>query len=49
MTKTVPLHDDDILFLDVLPELHPDFIEKVGKSRQAFPQTKFQNDGNINK
>ena len=49
MTKTVPLHDDDLLFLDVLPELHPDFIEKVRKIRQAFPQTKFQNDGNINK
>ena len=47
MTKKIPLHNDDILFLDVLPELHPDFIEKVRK--QAFPQTKFQNDGNINK
>lgn len=49
MTKIVPLHDDNLLFLDVLPELHPDFIEKVRKSRQAFPQTKFQNDGNINR
>lgn len=39
MTKTVPLHDDDLLFLDVLPELHPEFIEKVRKTRQAFPQT----------
>ena len=26
------LHDDDdIILLDVLPELHPDFIEKVRK------------------
>ena len=49
MTKKIPLHDDDVLFLDALPELHPDFIEKVRKFRQAFPQTKFQNDGNINK
>lgn len=49
MTKIVPLHDDNLLFLDVLPELHPDFIEKVRKSRQAFPQTKFQNDGSVNK
>lgn len=30
MAKTIPLHDDnDLLFLDVLPELHPDFIERV--------------------
>lgn len=49
MTKIVPLHDDNLLFLDVLPELHPDFIEKVRKSSQAFPQTKFQNDGSVNK
>ncbi len=49
MTKKIPLHDDNLLFLDVLPELNPDFIEKVRKSRQAFPQTKFQNNGNINK
>ena len=28
MAKTIPLHDDDLLFLDVLPELHPDFIKK---------------------
>ena len=49
MTKKIPLHDNDLLFLDVLPELHPDFIEKVRKTRQAFPQTKFQNDGTINK
>lgn len=46
MTKTVPLYDGDLLFLDVLPELHPDFIEKVRKSRQTFPQSKSQNDGN---
>ena len=49
MTKIVPLHDNDLIFLDVLPELHPDFIEKIRKSRQSFPQIKFQNDGNINK
>lgn len=40
MTKIVDLHDDDLIFLDVLPELSPDFIEKVRKSRQMFPQTK---------
>ena len=49
MTKIVQLHDDDLIFLDVLPELHPDFIEKIRKSRKMFPQTKFQNDENINK
>ena len=49
MTKKIPLHGEDLLFLDVLPELHPEFIEKVRKSRQAFPQTKIKNDGNINK
>jgi hypothetical protein len=37
MIKKIPLHDDDLLFLDVLPELHPDFIEKMRKSRQMFP------------
>lgn len=49
MTKIVPLHDDNLLFLDVLPKLHPEFIEKVRKSRQVFPQTISQNNGNINK
>ena len=50
MAKTIQLHnDDDMIFLDVLPELNPDFIEKVRKSRQLFPQSKSQNDGNINK
>ena len=44
MTKIVPLHDDDLIFLDVLPELHPDFIEKIRKSCQMFPQTKHSND-----
>ena len=37
MTKKIPLHDNDLLFLDVLPELHQDFIEKIRKSRQMFP------------
>lgn len=49
MVKTIPLHDDDLLFLDVLPELHPDFIEKIRKSRQMFPQTISQNNGNATK
>ena len=50
MAKTIQLHnEDDMIFLDVLPELHPDFIEKIRKSRQAFPQTKSQNDGNTTK
>ena len=49
MTKKIPLYDDNLLFLDILPELHPDFIEKVKKVRQAFPQTVSQNNGNINK
>lgn len=43
MTKKIPLHDDDFIFHDVLPELNPGFIEKVRKARQMFPQTK-QND-----
>lgn len=50
MEKTIQLHnDDDMIFLDVLPELHHDFIEKVRKSRQTFPQSKSQNDGNPTK
>ena len=49
MTKKIPLHDDNLLFLDDLPELNPGFIEKVRKARQAFPQTISQNNGNINK
>ena len=49
MTKTVPLHDDDLLFLDVIPELHPDFIEKIRKSSQMFPHPQSKNDENSNK
>ena len=50
MAKTIQLHnDDDMIFLDVLPELNPDFIEKVMKSRQMFTHTKSQNDGNATK
>ena len=49
MVKTIPLHDDDLLFLDVLPELNPDFIEKMRKSCQMFTQTKFTNDDKPNK
>ena len=50
MVKTIPLHDDDALvFLDVLPELSHDFIEKVRKSRQMFTQTKSTNDEKSNK
>lgn len=46
MAKLIPLYDE-LIFLDVLPELHPDFIKKVRKTRQAFPQSKSQNDGNL--
>ena len=49
MVKIIPLYDDDLIFLDVLPELHPDFIEKMRKSRQMFTHTKYKNDGNTNK
>jgi hypothetical protein len=49
MTKKIPLYDDNLLFLDVLPEPNPSFIEKVKKVRQAFPQTVSQNNGDINK
>ena len=50
MAKTIQLHnDEDMIFLDVLPELHPDFIEKVRKTRQVFPQSKYENDGNVTK
>lgn len=50
MAKTVQLHnDDDMIFIDVLPELRPDFIEKIRKQRQMFPHTKSKNEANINK
>lgn len=50
MAKIIQLYDDDdMIFLDVIPELHPDFIEKIRKSRQMFPHTRKQNDANINK
>ena len=49
MTKKIPLYDDNLLFLDVLPELNPSFIEKVKKVRQAFPQTVSQNYGKSTK
>ena len=49
MAKMIPLHDDDLIFLDVLPELHPDFIEKVRKSRQMFTQVKRQDNESHNK
>lgn len=46
----IQLHNgDDMIFLDVLPELHPDFIEKVRKYRQMSPHIKLQNDGNSTK
>ena len=47
MAQTISLHNEDLIFLDVLPELHIDFIEKVRKSRREFPQSKSQNDGNL--
>ena len=28
MAKITPLYDE-LIFLDVLPELHPDFIERI--------------------
>ena len=50
MAKTIQLHNDvDMIFLDVLPELHPDFIEKIRKSRQTFPNSEYQIDENTTK
>lgn len=34
MAKIIPIHDDEIIFLDVLPELHPDFIELIRRKRE---------------
>lgn len=34
MAKTIPLYDEFIL-LDVLPELHPDFIERIETTRKT--------------
>ena len=33
MAKTEPL-SDELIFLDVLPELHPEFIERVRNERK---------------
>lgn len=50
MAKTIQLHNnDDMIFLDVFPELRPDFIEKIRKQRQMFPHAKRKNDENANK
>ena len=38
MIKKIPLHDDDLLFLDVLPELHPEFIERIKEQRKNKKQ-----------
>ena len=38
MAKTIPLHNDDIIFLDVIPELSPDFIERVRQQRKNKKQ-----------
>ena len=49
MAKIILLYNE-LIFLNVLPELHPDFIEKkIRESRQMFPQTNSQNDENTNK
>ena len=32
MAKTIPLYNE-LIFLDVLPELHPDFIERIKHER----------------
>ena len=45
MVKTIPLYDDDLIFLDVLPELHPDFIEKSGNPIKRFPKQNFKTMG----
>ena len=50
MAKTIPIHNyDDMIFLDVLPELYPDFIKKVRESRQTFPHSESQTDENTTK
>ena len=37
MAKTVPLYDE-LIFLDVLPELHPDIIERIKNERKNKKQ-----------
>lgn len=32
MAKTIPLYDE-FIFLDIFPELHPDFIERIKHER----------------
>ena len=48
MAKIISINKD-LIFLDVLPELTPETIEKMRKQRQMFPHTKSQNDENANK
>lgn len=38
MAKTIPIHDENFLFLDVLPELHPDFIERIRQQKKNKKQ-----------
>ena len=37
MAKLIPLYDE-LIFLDVLPELHPDFIERIKNKRKNKKQ-----------
>lgn len=37
MAKEVPLYDE-LIFLDVLPELHPEFIERIKEQRKNKKQ-----------
>lgn len=37
MAKLIPLYDE-LIFLDVLPELHPDFIERIKNERKNKKQ-----------
>ena len=34
MAKIIPLHNDDILFLDVLPKINPELINRIKKQLQ---------------
>ena len=37
MAKLIPIYDE-LIFLDVLPELHPDFIERIKNERKNKKQ-----------
>ncbi len=37
MAKLIPLYDE-LIFIDIIPELHPDFIERIKNERKNKKQ-----------